>query len=75
MLDPPMSLVHSLFASHKYFCIHLSSVLRYVLTYDFIIEIPATAASLTESFLPTERAVSERCENDVLRASKRLMTM
>lgn len=44
-------------------------------TYDFIIEMLAMAASLTESFLPMERAASERCENDVFRASSRLTTM
>lgn len=75
MLVPPMLDVHSVLASHKYFCMHLSSVFLYVLTYPLIIEIPATAASLTESFLPIERAEMERWENDVFKASNKLTTM
>lgn len=38
-------------------------------------EIPAMAASLTESLRPIERAARERWEKDVFRASKRLTTM
>ena len=38
-------------------------------------EIEATAASDTVSFLPSERAWSERCEKDVFRASSRLITI
>lgn len=37
--------------------------------------IPATAASDTESFLPIDRAASDRCENDVFNASNRLTTI
>lgn len=36
---------------------------------------PATAASLTESRLPRERAVSERCEKEVFSASSRFITI
>lgn len=38
-------------------------------------EIEATAASDMVSLRPRERAVKERCEKDVFRASKRLMIM
>jgi hypothetical protein len=35
----------------------------------------ATAASAIESFLPSERAFNERCENDVFKASNKFTTM
>lgn len=35
----------------------------------------ATAASLTESFLPSDLALIERCENEVFKASNKLTTM
>lgn len=37
--------------------------------------IEATAASLTESFLPKDLACIERCEKDVFKASNKLTTM
>lgn len=71
----PISLEHSVFAWHMYFSMHFSSDVARDLTYPFIIAIPATAASLTESFLPKALADMDLCENEVFKASRRFTTM
>lgn len=71
----PISVEHSLLASHTYFWRHFSSLVLKDRTYVFNMAIPAIAASLIESFLPIDRAARDRCENDVLRASRRFTTM
>lgn len=75
MLFPPTSLLHSVFASHTYFCIHFSDALPVVLTKPFSIVIDAIPKSLTLSFLPIDRAASDRCEKDVFNASNKLTTI
>lgn len=75
MLFPPISLLHSVFASHTYFCMHFSDALPVVFTYPLSMVIDAIPRSLTLSFLPIDRAANDRCENDVFNASNRFTTM
>lgn len=71
----PISEEHSLLASHTYFWRHLSSFVPKDLTYVLSMAIPAREASLTESLRPMERALRDRWEKEVFRASKRFTTM
>uniref|UniRef100_A0A8D8GFK6 (northern house mosquito) hypothetical protein n=1 Tax=Culex pipiens TaxID=7175 RepID=A0A8D8GFK6_CULPI len=75
MFDPPMAFTQSLFASQIYFSKHLSCELLYVLAYVFNTVIPATVASLIESFLPMSLAVKDRWEKDVFKASNKFTTI